>query len=129
MSTEENRTRSKTRLSLYYLAGYLLLGGVGLVVQPRLALQLLMAEGDYGSLMPRLAGGLMVALGILIVQIIRLHLDVLHATTLVARALLLIIIAALYASSNDPLFLVLLTIVGLGFVLTGASYLSERRRG
>ena len=66
---------SKTQLSLYYLASYLLLGGIGLVADPRLGLQLLMAEGDYGQFMPRLAGGLMIALGILVVQVIRRRLE------------------------------------------------------
>ncbi len=117
---------AKTRRSLYYLASYLLLGGIGLVADPRLALQLLMAEGDYGQFMPRLAGGLMIALEILIVQIIRLRLEALYPWTLVARVVL---ITGLYVSSDDPLFLMLLAIVGFGFLLTGVTYLHDRKQG
>ncbi len=120
---------SKTRVSLYYLASYLLLGGVGLVADPRLALQLLMATGDYGQFMPRLAGGLMIVLGIFIVQTIRFRLEALYPTTLVARAILLTIILWLYVTSQDVLFAVLLGIVGFGFVLTSAGYLLDRSRG
>ena len=120
---------SKTQLSLYYLAGYLLLGGIGLVADPRLALQLLMAEGDYGQFMPRLAGGLMIALGILVVQVIRLRLEALYPATRVARAVLIAIVTWLYVRSEDTLFLVLLGIVGFGFLLTGATYLQDRKHG
>ena len=120
---------SKTQLSLYYLASYLLPGGIGLVADPRLALQLLMAEGDYGQFMPRLAGGLMIALGIFIVQVIRLRLEALYPWTLVARVVLIAIITWLYVSSEDPLFLMLLGIVGFGFLLTGLTYLYDRKQG
>src|SRR5262249_32565531 len=44
------------QFSLYYLVGYLVFGGVGLVADPELALRLLFATGSYGDIMPRLAG-------------------------------------------------------------------------
>jgi hypothetical protein len=52
---------------------------------------------------------------------------VLYPTTLVVRALILVVLAGLYVSAPDPFFLVLIAIVGLGVVLTGASYLLDRR--
>ena len=36
---------NRTRLSLFYLAGYLILGGLAMGVDPKLAMQLLFAEG------------------------------------------------------------------------------------
>ena len=37
------------------------------------------------------------------------------------------LLAALFAYSGDPLFLVLFGVVGLGVVVTGTSYLLDRR--
>jgi putative exporter of polyketide antibiotics len=46
---------------------------------------------------------------------------------LIARSVILAGLLIIYPSSGDPLFLSLLLIVGLGFVLTGVSYLLDRR--
>ena len=51
------------RLTLSYLAAYLLIGGLGLILAPALALRLLLSNGDYGYVMPRLVGMFTVALG------------------------------------------------------------------
>jgi len=117
----------RTRLSLYYLAGYLLFAGVALVLAPSLALQLLLSNGSYGELLPRLLGVVLFALGVVVAQVVRLGLAQLYTTTLAVRVVILAVLVWLYASSSDPLFLVLLGIVGLGFVLTGTSYLLDRR--
>ena len=116
----------KTRASLYYLASYLVLGGLGLFVAPELALKLLFANGDYGTVMPRLAGMLMLGLGVFVTQMIRHDLTVLYPTTLVVRAFFIVSLLALYFATADPLFIALTIIVGIGFVLTGYTYLSEK---
>lgn len=117
----------RTRLSLYYLATYLLFAGVLLVVTGQFAMRLLLSTGEYGDILPRLLGVVLLALGIVIVQIIRHRLEVLYSTTLAVRALILIVLAALYVYSGDPFFLVLIGIVGLGVLFTGTSYLTDRR--
>src|SRR5262249_19295087 len=53
-----------TRLSLYYLCGYLILGGVALLFFPALSLRLLLSNGAYGDVMPRLVGMLLAGLGL-----------------------------------------------------------------
>ena len=116
-----------TRLSLFYLATYLLGAGVALIVVPSLALTLLFARGHYGDVMPRLLGVVLLALGIVIVQIIRHRLEVLYTTTLLVRVFIMLVLAGLLTYSGDPLFISLMAVVGLGMVLTGTSYLSERR--
>ena len=118
----------RTYLSLYYLAGYLLFAGVLLIVTGQLAMRLLLSNGEYGDVLPRLLGVVLLALGILIVQIIRHRLEVLYPTTLAVRALILAVLAALYLYARDPFFLVLIGIVGLGVILTGSSYLLDRRK-
>ena len=116
----------RTHLSMYYLAGYLLFAGVMLIVAPTFVLKLLLSNGDYGDVLPRLLGVVLFALGVFIVQVIRLHLTQLYTTTLAVRIVILAVIGYLYAVSSDPFFLVLLAIVGLGVILTGASFLLDR---
>ncbi len=117
---------NRTRLSLYYLAGYLTFAGLALLLVPTFALQLLLSNGDYGEVFPRVAGMLLLGLAILVTQIIRHRVEVLYPTTLVVRLFFLVVFAYLYLSSNDPFFLVVFGIVALGVVLTGYSYLTER---
>jgi uncharacterized protein YjeT (DUF2065 family) len=125
--TPEPRMK-RTHLSLYYLAGYLLPSGIALMFAPRLTLDLLQASGDYGDVMPRLLGLMLLALGILVLQIIRLRVSALYGATLMARGVILAGLLGLYLHSSDPLFLMLLGVVGLGFVLTGLSYLADRNQ-
>ncbi len=117
----------RTRLSLFYLATYLLGAGIALILAPSLALTLLFTKGHYGDVMPRLLGVVLLALGIVIVQIIRHRLEVLYTTTLLVRVFIMIVLAALLVYTGDPLFISLMVVVGLGMVFTGTSYLSERR--
>jgi uncharacterized protein YjeT (DUF2065 family) len=119
---------NRTRLSLYYLAAYLVGAGLALIFAPALALTLLFANGHYGDVMPRLLGVVLLALGIVIVQIIRHSLEVLYPTTLIVRTLIVAVLAGLLIYSHDPLFISLLVVVGFGMILTGTSYLLDRRR-
>ena len=117
----------RTRLSFYYLAAYLVGAGIALIAAPSIALKLLFANGQYGDVMPRLLGVVLLALGIVIVQIIRYKVEVLYTTTLIVRALIVAVLVGLFIYSHDPLFISLIVVVGFGMVLTGTSYLLDRR--
>jgi len=118
----------RTRLSLFYLAGYLLPTGLLLLVAPRVTLRLLQSNGDYSSdVFVRVAGLLLLAIGIIVVQIIRRRVEALYPTTLLVRALFLAAFLGFYLYTRDPLFLVILGVVGLGFLLTGTSFWLDRR--
>ena len=117
----------RTRVSLYYLATYLVGAGVALVVAPGLALTLLFSNGHYGDVMPRLLGVVLFALGVVVVQIIRHRVEALYTTTLAVRAVIVLVLAGLFVYSRDPLFIVLIVVVGIGMTLTGTSYLLDRR--
>jgi hypothetical protein len=119
----------RTRFSLYYLAAYLIGAGIALIFAPGLALTLLFANGHYGDVMPRLLGVVLLALGIFVVQVIRHSLEVLYPTTLIVRTLIMVVLAGLLVYSHDPLFISLMVVVGFGMVLTGVSYLTDRRAG
>ena len=117
----------RTHLSLYYLFSYLILAGLALLIAPQVALKLLFSNGTYGDVLPRLLGMLLLALGVFVLQTVRHRLEVLYTTALAVRAVMLPILLGLYLYSRDPLFISLLVIVGIGFVLTGTSYLLDRR--
>jgi uncharacterized protein YjeT (DUF2065 family) len=114
-------------LSLYYLAAYLVGAGIALIFAPSLALTLLFTSGHYGDVLPRLLGVVLLALGIVIVQIIRHSLEILYPTTLIVRTLIVAVLLGLLIYTHDPLFVSLIVVVGFGMILTGASYLSDRR--
>jgi hypothetical protein len=118
---------TRTRFSLFYLAGYLIPAGVLLLLAPTFSTRLLLSNGDYGDVFPRLAGMLLIGLGILVVQIIRLRLDQLYTTTLVIRLFFCVCLVVFYAMSRDPFFLVLVAIVGFGLIFTGISFYLDRQ--
>jgi uncharacterized protein YjeT (DUF2065 family) len=118
----------RTHLSLYYLAGYLLPAGFLLLTVPEFARKLLLSNRDYDDAPFRLVGVLLIALGMIVVQIIRHRLEALYTTTLVARVLISLTLVAIYLETTDPFFLVILAIVLIGIVLTAWSYISDRRR-
>jgi uncharacterized protein YjeT (DUF2065 family) len=65
----------KTRISLFYLASYLLIGGTGFFIFPKPMLRIFMSQGNYSDVMVQLVGLFMISLGIVIVQIIRHRLE------------------------------------------------------
>jgi hypothetical protein len=118
---------TRTRFSLFYLAGYLIPAGLLLLLAPTFSTRLLLSNGNYGEVFPRLAGMLLIGLGILVVQIIRLRLDQLYTTTLVIRLFFVVCLVVFYAMSGDPFFLVLVAIVGFGLIFTGISFYLDRQ--
>jgi hypothetical protein len=78
------------------------------------------------AIFPSFAGVLMLALGIIIVQLIRTRSERLYPATLLVRAAIWIWTLRLFLASRDPLFAVILGVVGLGIVMTGVCYLAER---
>jgi hypothetical protein len=117
----------RTHLSLYYLAGYLLPAGTLLLLVPDFATKLLLSNRTYDDAPFRLAGILLIGLGILVVQIIRYRLEMLYPTTVLVRLLISATLIGLYVRTADPFFLVVLAVVVIGIVLTGSSYLLDRR--
>jgi len=117
----------KTRLSLFYLGSYLTLIGLGLLLVPDKTLKLLQSNAEYGNVFPRIAGMLMSGLGLAVFGIIRARVPELYPTTLFIRMYFLVCITVFYWMTSDPLFVVLVVIVGIGFVLTASSYVFDRR--
>lgn len=117
-----------TRYSLMYLAGYLLPTGLAFLAAPRRALALLLATGSYDDAFVQFVGAFMIALGTLVAQIIRHRVAVLYPTTLLVRVFFLVVIASLYLTTRDRLFIAIFGVVATGFALTLTGYLVDRRR-
>ena len=69
----------------------------------------------------------MSGLGLSVFGMIGAHSAELYPATLFMRVYFIACILAFYTMTADPLFLVLVGIVGLGFVLTLGSYLLDRK--
>ena len=119
--------KSKTRLSLYYLATYLFFTGVGLLFAPQFSLKLLLSTGHYESTFVQFTGAFMIALSVVVSQIIRHSVEVLYTTTLAVRVFFIVVIVWFYVQTQDPLFLVVLAVVALGVALTVTSYMLDKR--
>ena len=104
------------RLTLSYLAGYLLAGGLGFLVAPDVALRLLLSNGAYGDIMPRVVGLFMLVLGGFILQFVRARDYRYYLYAIVARSFIVLVLTALYFRARDPLFLVLDAIVLIGLL-------------
>ena len=118
---------NKTRLSLLYLGSYLVLIGLSLLFAPEGTLRLLQSNGEYGDVFPRVAGMLMSVLGLSVFGIVRAGVPELYPATIFIRIYFLICLAVFHRMTSDPLFVVLVVIVGIGFVLTASSYVLDRR--
>ncbi len=117
----------RTHLSLYYLVGYILPAGLLLLIIPDVATKLLQSNQTYDEPPLRLAGLVLVALGLVVTQIVRLHIEALYTTTLAVRGVLSLGLLYLLVSTGNPFFGVVLVIVLIGVALTGVSYLLDRR--
>ena len=116
----------KTRRSLYYLATYLILTGLGLLFTPGTMLKLLFANHEYPGAFVQLSGILMLGLGIIVINVILYGSRVFYRATLMARIPMWICIMGLYLYTRETFFIVVLCVLGLGILVTGSCYLSER---
>lgn len=117
----------RTHVSLYYLVGYIIPSGLLLLFVPTFATQLLQSNTTYDEPALRLAGLVLLALGLLIAQVVRHHVEVLYTTTLVIRAILSLGLLWFFVSTANPFFAVVLVVVLIGVALTGTSYILDRR--
>jgi uncharacterized membrane protein len=117
----------RTWSSLFYETGYLLVAGVFLLAAPDTAFKLLFSNNSYGDVLPRLLGTVLLSIGAIFVQIVRMHIEELYTTTIVVRVPLMAVNLWLFTYSGNPLFLTLFVIVTLGVVLTITGYVLDQR--
>ncbi len=117
------------RITLTYLAIYLLIGGLGLAFLPALALRLFFSNGDYGDVMPRVAGMLMIGLSGLIGQFVMNQDYRYYPYSVYIRSFFVLFLFVLYARSGDPLFLALNGIILIGLLPSIYTLIRERAGG
>src|SRR5262249_54992626 len=93
------------RLTFIYLASYLLVGGFGLLVVPELTLSLLLSNGSYGDVMPRLVGVFMIALGGAVLEFVRARDYRYYRYAIIARIFIVVALSSLYFNARHTLFL------------------------
>jgi hypothetical protein len=116
----------RTRRSLYYLASYLTITGLALLFAPQSFLKLAFANHEYPDAFVQFSGILMCGLAIVVMNIIKYGNRILYRTTLMARIPMWFGTLGLYFYTRESFFIVVLCILGLGIVVTGSLYLSER---
>ena len=126
-SAERGIYMKRTWLSLFYETGYLLVAGVFLLAAPDTAFKLLFSNTSFGDVLPRLLGTVLFSIGVIFVQIVRMHIEELYTTTIVVRVPLMAVNLWLFYYSGNPLFLTLFVIVTLGVVLTVTGYVLDQR--
>ena len=114
------------RYLLMYLASYLFFGGAGFAFMPELTLKMFMSNGEYGDIMPRVAGLFMVALSGLITMFVVRRDYSYYAYSVFARTAIVGFMVVLYLKSGDPLFLVFNAIVLVGLLPSIWLFFTER---
>lgn len=116
----------RTRRSLFYLAGYLMITGLAFLFAPQASLKILFANHEYPSAFVQFSGILMIGLAVVVANVIRYGSPVFYRATLMARIPMWIATFGLYLYTKETAFIVILGVLGLGILVTGSCYLSER---
>ena len=117
------------RLTLLYVTSYLMVGGLGLAFLPAVTLRLFQSNGQYGDIMPRVAGVLMIGLSGLIAQFVYYKDYKYYPYSVYVRSFFVLFFFFLYFRSADPFFLVLNTIVLIGLLPSIYTLIGERKIG
>ena len=108
----------KTRLSLYYLAGYTLPVGLSLMFVPQLTMQLLFSNHVYDDLGLRIGGVFLFSLGLIVVGMIVREVSRAYVITLFVRAFIIAALLTLFTQYRDPALLATSAVVTIGWILT-----------
>jgi uncharacterized protein YjeT (DUF2065 family) len=114
------------KITLIYLASYLIIGGIGFGFIPEMVLKIFMSSGTYGDIMPRVVGMFMIVLGFLITLFIKNVDYKYYLPTIIARSFIVIFLGALYFNTDDPLFIILNIIVLIGLLPSIFIYLKDK---
>lgn len=117
---------NRTRRTFFYPAFYLTTSGLGLLFAPDLTLRLFFSNGHYGDVMPRMAGAVVLALAVLVIQVIRHRAEALYPTIVGVRVMLCAAWMGLYLYTRDPFFLAVFAMVAAGMVWSAVSLRFDR---
>jgi uncharacterized protein YjeT (DUF2065 family) len=113
------------RWTLTYLVTYLVGAGLGFSFLPEFTMDALQSNGEYGDVMPRVVGMIMLGLGTLIFTILRNEDWKYYVVSIWVRTWIVAFLFYVYAISDDPMFLVINGVVLVGLI---PSYVVHFRR-
>lgn len=108
----------RTRLSMFYLAGYLLPVGAALMFVPQLTMKLLFSNHAYDDLGLRMGGVFLFAIGMIVSGMIINQAYRAYPVTLFVRAFIISALFILFALYRDPALLAINLVVAIGWLLT-----------
>lgn len=114
------------KFSFYYISAYLGLAGVAFLFFPGPFQKMLFADEIYDSVPMNIAGMFALLLSIVVFQLARKGLFSLYRTTLFARVVAIVIIAALYFQTGNPFFISMFAIVAIGMAITLIGHFQNR---
>ena len=117
----------KTRRTLFYPATCLILVGIALYVAPQATLRMLLANHEYPETFVRFSGVLMLGLSVPVIHAIRRADSSSCGAALAAAIPMWLLILILYVQVHETAMIVVLAALGLGILLTGVTYLAERK--
>ena len=117
---------SRTRVSLYFPATYLVAAGIGSILFPTFTLRLLLSTGHYEPVLIELCGLFLLGLAIIVIQTIRFRLATMYPTLMGVRVCFCGGYVMLYGQTHDPMFLSLLAIVGAGLLTSLICFARDR---
>lgn len=118
----EHHEMPRMRLSMFYLAGYLLPVGLLLMFVPQLTMKLVLTNHAYDDLGLRMGGVFLFAIGMLVVSMIVNDAAKMYSTTLFVRAFIIASLLVLFGIYRDPALLAISAVVIIGWVLTFISW-------
>ncbi len=115
------------KITLTYLVGYLMGGGICLLLIPDFFLKILQSNQDYGDIMPRFAGIFMLALGSLVGMILYYKDYKYYRFSVIIRTVIVLVLIGFYYFTTDPFFLVVNGIVLIGLLPSYYALLTSKK--
>jgi pimeloyl-ACP methyl ester carboxylesterase len=127
MTAMATPARDLVRTTLYYPALYLTGAALGMMLWPRLLLDMMLANRDYDLAFVRMCGLFVLGLAVFVILTIRHRLVVLYPAIIGVRVVFCTGYVILYAQTHDPFFLTTLAVVGVGVVASSIAHALDRR--
>ena len=104
----------RTRVSLFYLIAYLLPLSVGLLVVPSGTLHSLGSNADHATIAWRLFGGLLLALALIVIRLVREHRSAAYINTAIGRMVFVGVFSFLVGKTGNQAYVVILAVLSFG---------------
>jgi len=109
---------TRTRVSLYYLTGYLFPLSTGLLISPTATFQTLGSHAEHANAGWRLFGALLLLLAVVVVRLILTRRSAAYINTAIGRLVFVGLFSFLVGKTGNPAYAVILIVLGFGELWT-----------